>query len=217
MKTKLSSILLAGLSCIWFLATACNSEQPPVQPVQVAPQIPVQPPVAPVAPVAPAAPVEPATDTAPAAAPALVPEPTPTPSTPKKSTGTSTNIDKPLPGKETSGEELIGNYMCAIDSKQLQLGPFKAPPFGCKITPTGDGGLRLSSTSDSSGSIKGTIQNQTDAGFFVNANYEMAGNALKIKARMTVAGPGKYSGSGQSTINDDKSTKISYKLTMTKQ
>jgi hypothetical protein len=141
--------------------------------------------------------------------------PAATPSTAKKGSG-SGSIDKPLSGNATSGDELIGNYSCAIDSKQLSIGPFKAPPFGCKIYRSQDGALKVSSSSEGAGSMKGDIKDQTVTGFFVNGKYDLSGNAMAIKAKMKLSGAGKYTGSGRSRFNDDKSNQIDYKLTMTR-
>ena len=217
MIQKLGKMSAAALSGALMFIVACNNNnQAAQQPAQTA--APAQ--VAPAAPVVPAAPAV-TTPTAPPATP-LIPisdEPaTAEPSTPRKSTGSGagSGIDKKLPGSETSGDELIGNYSCAVDSKQLSIGPFKAPPFGCKIYRTGDGSLKISSSSEGAGSFKGNVTDQTAAGFFVTGKYEIAGNTLVIKARMALAGAGKYSGKGRGRFNDDKSTQINYKLTMTR-
>ena len=210
--------MLAILASIILVAACNNSDQASQQQqLQPAPQQQVAPPqqVAPVQ----AAPV--ATTTAPPATPLMpvgdtVDSPSDSSSSSKGSTGGKANIDKPLPGQATSGDELLGAYSCRIDSKQLQIGPIKLPPFGCKIFKAGDGSLKVGSTSDGAGSIKGDVKDQTAAGFFITGKFEMSGNNLAIKARMQTKGVGKYVGSGRSRLNDDKSAQISYTLTMTR-
>jgi hypothetical protein len=165
------------------------------QQVQPAPVVPAAPPATPLVPIG-----EPTTEVA---------QPTP-----KKGGG---SIDAPLPGKKTEGDELVGNYQCNLDSKKLKLGPFKAPPFGCKIFKAGDGSLKVASTSEGAGSMKGNVKDQTVAGFFIVGSYTIAGNKLDIKARMKLKGAGKYVGSGRGRFNDDKSEQIGYTLTMTRQ
>jgi len=197
------------------LAAGCNSGQPAAQPAQNVPQVPAQAPPqavpAPAQPVVTAPPAPPATPLIP------VPDaPAAAPATPKKGTSSGGGIDAKLPGKGTSGDELIGNYSCAINSKKLSIGPIKPPPFGCKIFRSQSGDLKISSSSDGAGSMKGSVNDQTEAGFFVNGKYEMAGNSLAIKARMKLAGAGKYSGKGRGRFNDDKSSQIDYTLTMTR-
>ena len=135
---------------------------------------------------------------------------------PSKGGGKGGSIDKPLPGEETGGDELLGNYTCQVDSKKLQLGPFKTPPFGCKIFKAGDGKLKVASSAEGAGSIKGSVTDSTAAGFFINGKYEVAGNNLKIRARMKRKDEKKYVGRGRGRFNDDKANQINYKLTMTK-
>jgi hypothetical protein len=131
--------------------------------------------------------------------------------------GGGAGIDKALPGIETSGDELLGNYSCKVDAKKLQLGPFKAPPFGCKIQKSGDGSLKVASSSEGTGSMTGTVKDSTAVGFFIVGKYEVAGNTLAIKARMKRQGvEDKFVGRGRGRFNDDKSNQINYKLTMTK-
>ncbi len=214
MHHKTVNLSVVALSGAFLLLTACKDQQP-APPAQTPP--PAQ--VAPAAPAVPTAPVQAAAPAAPPATPLIPVDDTPpavAPITAPKSTGAGAGIDKAIPGKETSGDELIGNYACAVDSKQLSLGPFKVPPFGCKIFRSGDGSLKIASSAEGAGSFKGSVANQTAAGFFVNARYEVAGNSLVIKARMTTAGAGKYAGRGRGRFNDDKSNQINYKLTMTR-
>lgn len=215
MSKKMGRILVgAVLSTLVFVA-ACESGQPAPVPQPVPQAVPMQmppqvtpPPVPQVAvPVPPpATPLIPVSDT-----PAVEPE------TPKKGTSSGGSVDAPLPGKGTSGDELLGNYSCSIESKQLSIGPIKPPPFGCKITRSQSGELKMASSSEGAGSMKGTVTDPKEGGFFVSGKYEMSGNTLAIKSRMKLVSPGKYKGSGRGVFNDDKSNKIDYKLTMTRQ
>ena len=175
----------------------------PPQPPAPAPQ-----PVAPV--VAPTAPAPPA-------------EPPPTPLIPvleEKKTGKAKTdtVDKPLPGPTTSGEELLGNYTCRLDSGELKIGPLKLPGFGCRIYKAGDGSLKVGSTAQGAASISGNLTNPTAAGFFIQGGYQLPGNKISLKARMVrSAGPKvQFKGNGRGTVNDDKSHKIEYSLTMVK-
>ena len=214
MNQKLGILSAATLLGALMFLVACNSNEQSAQPVQTAP--PAQ--VAPAVPTVPAAPTAVAAPAAPPATP-LIPisdEPAVAAPAPKKSTGSGSSIDKKLPGSETSGDELIGNYSCDVNSKQLSIGPFKTPPFGCKIYRAGDGSLKVASSAEGAGSFKGNVNNQTAAGFFINGKYEIAGNALTIKSRLTTSGVGKYSGKGEGKFNDDKSNKIKYTISMTR-
>jgi hypothetical protein len=215
---NIGKILALATLAFLVLAVGCNSSQQ-AQPAQLAPQQPVAPPqqVMPVQP-APAAQVA----AAPAAPPPTPLTPvgdtveTPAPSSSGKKIGSGGNIDKPLPGTATSGDELIGAYTCRIDSKKLQIGPIKMPPFGCKIFKAGDGSLKVASTAEGAGSLKGNVKDHTAAGFFVTGKFEFGGNSMAIKAKMKLKGVGKYEGNGRGRLNDDKAAQISYKLTMTR-
>ncbi len=214
MSKKNEILLLTAVLGVSVLAAACNSSQPAPPPPQNVPQAPMQVPPQPV-PAQPQVAVPP-----PPPATPLIPVPDATataPTTAKKGTSSGGSIDAPLPGKGTSGDELIGNYSCAINSKQLSIGPIKPPPFGCKIFRSQSGELKVSSSSEGAGSMKGNVSDQTEAGFFINGKYEVSGNSLAIKARLKVAGAGKYSGKGRGRLNNDKSNQIDYKLTMTRQ
>ncbi len=174
------------------------------QPIQPAPQpvaAPVAPPPTPLMPVVDAEPEKPADDGA-----------------RPRGKGKVDGIDKPLPGKATEGDELIGNYSCKLDAKGLPLGPFKLPEYGCRIFRADDGKLRLGPTSRSIASLRGEVQSPTQAGFFVVGGYKFPGNRLDVKARMKLKPGGKvvYSGKGRGTLNKDKSNKINYTLTMTR-
>jgi hypothetical protein len=212
---KMTAIAVLGAL---FLVAACDSGQPPAP--QPLPQVPVPMQVAPmptppvqaqpqvvVPPPPPATPLIPVSDTPPAAEP-------------KHSSGKGTgvgNIDKALPGPKTPGDELIGPYTCAIDSKKLTIGPFKAPPFGCRIYRSqSDDSLKIGSSSEGAGSLKGDVTDQTAVGFFVNAKYDLSGNKMAIKAKMKLSGADQYVGKGRGRFNDDKKEEIEYKLTMTR-
>jgi len=198
---------------VFILVAACNNSQPaaPPQPASPAPmQLPPQP--------APVAQPQVAVPAPPPATP-LVPvaEPVAEPATPKKGSSSGGSINAPLPGKGTTGDELIGNYKCSIESKKLSIGPIKPPPFGCKIYRSEGGDLKISSTSDGAGSMKGNITDPKSGGFFVSGQYEAAGNKLGIKSRMKLTSPGNYKGKGQGVFNEDKSSKIDYTMTMKRQ
>jgi hypothetical protein len=212
---KMTAIAMLGAL---FLVTACNNGQqaPAPQPMlTVPPQVPMQ--VAPVPTPVPQPQV--AVPTPPPPTPLIPVNDAPPVEEPKHHSGGGGvgNIDKPLPGKETPGDELIGAYTCSMDSKKLTIGPFKAPPFGCRIYRSqSDNSLKIGSSSEGAGSLKGDVTDQTAAGFFVNAKYELSGNKLAVKAKMKLSGVGKYAGSGRGRFNDDKSNEIDYKLTMTR-
>lgn len=135
------------------------------------------------------------------------------------SSGGKESIDKPLPGKTTTGDELVGNYSCNVDAKGLPLGPFKLPAFGCRIYKSSDdGSLKVGPTAQSAASMNGSISDSTAAGFFIVGQYTFPGNKLGIKARMKLKPGGKvqYSGNGRGRLNDDKKTSINYSLVMTR-
>ncbi len=206
-RNNLEQFLLMVVASLTVFASCNNNEAaqapaPPPQAVAPAPAPPPPPAAVPAQPPAtPLVPVGEGSNTG-VAAPSA------------GSGGGKASIDKALPGAKTSGDELLGNYSCAIDAKQLKLGPFKAPPVGCKIFKAGDT-LKVASTAEGAGSIKGTVQDPSESGFFITGQYEVAGNALTIKARMTGTGD-KYVGKGRGRFNDDKTTQINYTLTMTK-
>jgi hypothetical protein len=207
--------VLVLITLIAIPISGCNSGQPEPAPqaVQV-PQVQIAPPV----------------QQAPVVQPVAAPPPTPLlplaeeVAETKGSSGISSKlpkvdgVDVPLPGKQTEGDELIGNYACVLDAKDLPLGPFKLPALGCRIYRADDGSLNLGPTSRGIAGIRGTIQNPTEAGFFVTGGYKFPGNELGIKVRMQRK-PGAqvvYSGKGRGMLNDDKNTKKDYTLTMTK-
>ena len=210
------------------LVTGCNNQQEqqlPQTPAlpQAQPQLPAAPPIQTPPVAAPGVPLAAAPAVAVAPTPPATPlipvgdideTPAPAASTAKKKLGGG--IDKPLPGPATSGDELVGGYTCQINSKKLQIGPIKLPPFGCRIYKSSDGTLRIGSTSQGAGSLKGTVQDQTAVGFFISGKYEMSGNSLQIKAKMKLSGATQYVGNGRGRLNNDKKTQITYKLTMTR-
>lgn len=215
MSKKMGRIVVGAVLGAFVFVAACDSGQPAPPPPQNIPQVPMQMPPQVAPPVQPQVAVP-----APPPATPLIPvgdEPAVEPETPKKGTSTGGSIDAPLPGKGTTGDELIGNYSCSIESKQLSLGPIKPPPFGCKIFRSESGDLKMASTSDGAGSMKGNISDPKEGGFFVSGKYEMGGNTLAVKSRLKLVSPGKYKGKGRGVFNDDKSSKIDYQMTMTRQ
>ncbi len=134
----------------------------------------------------------------------------------RKSGGDS--IDKPLPGNKTGGDELVGNYSCKLNSKDLPLGPFKLPGFGCRIFRANNGDLRIGPSSPGIAAIRGKIDNPTDTGFFIAGGYQFPGNKLSIKVRMKRKAGAKpeYAGKGRGMLNKDKSTKKEYTFEMKK-
>lgn len=193
------------------LAAGCNEPQPqpmPVQPPQqVAPvqpmvQQPAPPPPTPLIPLAAAEPEKKAD------------------SEPGRSTGGGAggaNVDKEIKGPETSGDELLGNYTCQMDIKGLKLPlGMKLPGFGCRVYKASDGTVMIGPSSQGVASLKGSISEPKATGFFIIGGYKFPGNEFSIKVRMLRKGAGTFSGAGRASLNDDKKTKISYTLTMTK-
>lgn len=188
---------------------------PPMTPPGMPPTPGIQPPGAqpPVAP-----PVAPPTPVAEAPLPRteLVPiaeeeedEPTP------KKVAVGTGICK-LPGPETPGDELLGNYTCAFNVKGLPFG-LSPPPVSCSIRKASDGSLRVKRSGGDAGSFGGAIAEHKATGFRVDGNYKFSGNKLKVGACMRRKGTGKFTGSGSGVLNGDKKNKLKYTLTMTKQ
>lgn len=207
--SKNKCLALAVFAVAALLLVSCDSGQPaapvPVpQPVQmpVAPPPPPPPPpqvvVPPATPLLPVAAAEPAQPAA------------------KGGGGKGDGVDKPLPGKGTTGDELVGIYSCKLDADALPTGPFKLPQFGCRIYKSDSGALKLGPSSRGIAALNGDITDPTAAGFFVTGGYKFPGNDLKIKARMQLkAGtPIQYVGKGRGALNDSKDTKIAYTLTM---
>ncbi|MCP4606895.1 MAG: hypothetical protein GY847_41365 [Proteobacteria bacterium] len=196
------------------LILGCDSGQEAIQPpapvpppVQQAPVLqpvaaPVVPPPTPLVPVAAAVDAKPAGDDL----------------RHTKRKAKADGVDKALPGEKTEGDELIGNYSCKLDSKDLPLGPFKLPALGCRIFKADDGSLKLGPTSPGIASIRGKIESPTQGGFFVTGGYKFPGNKLGIKVRMQRKPGAKavYAGKGRGMLNKDKSTKRVYTLNMTK-
>ena len=195
-------LLAMTFCCLFVLVLGCDlfSEeqapapvQPPPAPVQPTPLPVAEPPPAPQPPATPLAAVEKET----------------------KSSGGGGSIDKPLPGNKTNGDELLGNYTCKLQSKDLPFG-LQPPGTGCRIFRDGKDNLRIGPTDRDSG-LQGNIQDTKTSGFFVVGKYEMVGNTLSIKARMKKKGAKKYSGNGRGRLNDSKGKQqINYMLIMTK-
>jgi hypothetical protein len=201
--------ILSGLALcavVVFVMVGCKSEPPAPPPPPVAPApVPVAPPPPPPVVVPPPPPATP-----------LVPvaEETAAPEEGGKGGG---NVDKALPGKETTGEELAGPYQCMVDMK---FGPIKAPSFGCSIKAKEGGGYKVGPARENAaaGVLKGDITNSTTAGFMLVAKYTYSGQNLEIKGRLLRQGTKEtYSGKCRGVLNGDKSTAQDYKVSMTKQ
>ncbi|MCK9462923.1 MAG: hypothetical protein M0R80_25150 [Proteobacteria bacterium] len=145
----------------------------------------------------------------------LVPIEEPVAETTTTGKGTGGGVDKAISGPATTGDELVGNYMCQITSKEFPFG-LNPPASGCRIYKAGDGSLRIGSVGRQAG-ISGTISDPKAAGFHVVGTYNLSPVKLDIKARMLRKGAGKFSGAGRGVLNGDKANKISYTLTMTQQ
>ena len=117
---------------------------PGLQPPGIQP--PVAPPVAPPTPVA-EAPL-PRTELIPISEEVDEPEP-------KKIVKGGTGICK-LPGPETPGDELLGNYECAFKVKGLPFG-LSPPPVSCSIRKKSDGTLKVKRSGGEAGSFGGPI------------------------------------------------------------
>ena len=189
---------------------------PAVQPPGLAP--PMAPPVG-LPPVA-APPVAPPVGLPPVAVVDTTPPPPDTPLIPigddpgtdKPKTGGKTGVCK-LPGPDTPGDELVGNYMCNLDIKGLPFG-FKPPAFGCRIAAAGNGKFRLTPNGQRSGF---TITETKLSGFKLDGKYGFSGQKLQVNTCMRAKGPGKYKGSGSGILNDDKKNRVKYTMTVTRQ
>jgi hypothetical protein len=236
---KVLTAWLFAVVSVALVATGCNSEpETPAAPPglqQAPPQLTVPgaqqqaPPQAP----APTMPQAPSAQQAPQGQAAQPPaaEPPPTPLVPieeeddddedgkkvaKKKKGEGSGVCKSIPGPETNGEELLGNYLCQLDTKDLPLG-IKPPPVGCRIGTTADGSLAVMPTSRSAASMRGPITETKAAGFRVDGTYAFAGNKMRIGACMMRKGAGKFRGRGQGVLNKNRASRIKFTLTMTKQ
>jgi hypothetical protein len=134
---------------------------------------------------------------------------------PKKIPKGGTGICR-LPGPETPGDELLGNYTCDFDIKGLPFG-LKPPAVGCSIRKKSDGTLKVKRTGGEAGSFGGPITETKAGGFRVDGKYKFGGNKLTVGTCMKRKGAGKFVGSGSGVLNGDKKNKLKYKLTMTKQ
>jgi hypothetical protein len=195
-------------ACFAFVISACNNppEQVPVvqpvvqQPVVVQPVV-QQPVVQPVVAPPPATPLVPIAEE-PAAA------------TGKAGTGGG-GVDKAIAGPATTGDELVGNYMCQITSKEFPFG-LNPPASGCRIYKAGDGSLKIGPVGRQAG-ISGSINDPKATGYFVVGTYNLSAVKLDIKARMLRKGTNEFSGKGRGVLNGDKANQINYTLTMTQQ
>ena len=133
----------------------------------------------------------------------------------KTGTGGGGGIDKAITGPKTTGDELVGNYTCAITSKEFPFG-LNPPASGCRIYKAGDGSLKIGPVGRQAG-ISGSISDPKAAGFHVVGTYNLSPIKLDIKARMLRKGAGKFVGKGRGVLNGDKANQINYTLTMTQQ
>ena len=190
------------------LAVGCNNEpQLPQLPQAVVPQPVVPQPVVP-QPVAPPVVVAPPPPETP-----LVPIEEPVAVNTGKAGGQGGGVDKAIGGPATTGDELVGNYTCAITSKEFPFG-LNPPPSGCRIYKAGDGSLKVG-PSGRQGGVSGSISDPKAAGFHIVGTYNLSPVKLDIKARMLRKGAGKFSGNGRGVLNGDKANQIGYTLTMT--
>jgi hypothetical protein len=229
-KKILGKLLFVAVIALYF--TACQSDPVPGAPTGPLPPAPGVLPGQPGAPQLPGAPGVIPPGVPPTVAPVLPPAaPPPTPlipiseateeddlaNKPKGKGGKFGGIDKALPGLETPGDELVGNYSCRVDGKGLSLGPLKLPEFGCRIYRADDGTLRLGPTSRSATSIAGKVTDTKATGFFILGTFKFPGNKMDIKARMKRKGvSNEFSGRGRGRLNDDKQNQIKYNLIMKK-
>jgi hypothetical protein len=205
---KIFKLTLALLCVVAITAIAsCKAQEPAPQPIAVAPVMPAPQPQVPPPPPTPLVPV-----LQEVAAP---PQPS---SSAGKATGGGANVDAKIQGPTTSGEELIGQYSCSLDSKKVNL-PLgvKLPPFNCRIYQAADGTLKLGPTAQGMASVTGNISDPKAAGFHVVGKATFAGQTMNIKMRMVRKGADTFSGSGKGSMNDDKKSDVTYTLSMTKQ
>jgi hypothetical protein len=207
-RSIFKSMVSIVLGVVFALAVlGCNNQpeqapvvqQPVVQPVVVQPVVQqpiVTPPPAP----PPATPLIP-----------IAEEPTATGGT----GGGGGGVDKAIAGPATSGDELAGNYMCQITSKEFPFG-LNPPASGCRIYKAGDGSLKVGPVGRQTG-LSGTIDDPKAAGFHVVGTYNLSAVKLEIKARLLRKGTNEFSGKGRGRLNGDKANQINYTLTMTQQ
>jgi len=209
---KTMIITVATACIVAAVAVGCQSEP-------VAPQLPVgyqMPPIAPVAPVVAPAPV-------PVAPPVPEPPPTPlipiveeTPAAPTGKAGSGTGICKNIPGIATPGDEIVGNYMCKLDTNDLPMG-ITPPPFGCALRKGGDGSLSIMPMGRDAAAIRGPVTETKAAGFRLDGTWSFMNNKLRLGSCMMRKGAGKFVGNGSGILNDKKDKKIKFTLTMTQQ
>jgi len=198
-----------GFSALFALAAiACNNQTeqaPVVQPVVQQPV--VQQPVV-------AQPVVTQPVVAPPPATPLIPvDEEPVAATGKTGTG-GAGIDKAISGPATTGDELVGNYMCQITSKEFPFG-LNPPASGCRIYKAGDGSLKVGPSGRQG--LSGSIQDPKAAGFHLVGTYNLSAIKVDIKARLLRKGGNEFSGKGRGVMNGDKANQINYVLTMTQQ
>lgn len=132
--------------------------------------------------------------------------------TPKKVAKGGTGICK-LPGPETPGTELLGNYQCTLTLKKPILG-LQPPPFGCSIRKRGDKVILTNTGSDVA--LNGPITETKAAGFRLQGNFKYSALKLSIGSCMKVKGVGNYKGPCTAVLNEDKKNKLSCTLEIKK-
>ncbi|MCK9522665.1 MAG: hypothetical protein M0R76_06395 [Proteobacteria bacterium] len=126
----------------------------------------------------------------------------------------SSNVDAPIAGPSTEGDELLGNYTCTITSDDFPLG-IAPPATGCRITRTGEGTLQVGPTG--AVGMRGTISDPKAAGFYVIGAYTLGPlGKFDVKARMLKKSDKQYSGTGNGVLNDNKEKQMKFTMTMTK-
>jgi len=124
------------------------------------------------------------------------------------------NVDAPIAGPATEGDELLGNYTCAITSNDFPMG-ISPPPSGCRIFRAGDGSLKVGPTGGAG--LKGNITDPKAAGFHIQGTYNLGPlGKFDLKARMARKGEGDFAGAGKGALNGNKEKEMKFKLTMTR-
>jgi hypothetical protein len=205
-ETMIFSLATVFISAV--VAGGCQSE-PAAPQLPVGYQMPVMAPVvAPVPePVAPPVPEPPPTP--------LIPIVEETPAAQPGKAAAGTGICKNIPGIATNGDEIVGNYMCKLDTNDLPMG-ITPPPFACALRKQGDDSVRIM-PSGTAASLSGPVTETKAAGFRLDGTWSFMNNKLRIGACMMRKGAGKFVGSGSGILNDKKDKKIKFTLTMTKQ
>jgi hypothetical protein len=120
-----------------------------------------------------------------------------------------------LPGPASPGDELVGNYQCNLKLDKPILG-LQPPAFGCAIKPGSEGKFFVTNTSRDV-TLKGPITETKAAGFRVQGTFKYTALELAIGSCMKTKGVGKYKGSCNAVLNQDKKNKLKCTLEMTRQ